>query len=93
MGYCYTHGQRPLMQVTLLSSGAGGELVKLKLICGSGAPPGTVRRVALLREAQGDAAEARALWTEARALYEELGLTEGVDEADTRLAALAEGER
>lgn len=49
-----------------------------------------VRRVALLREAQGRP-EAAALWREARELYGALGLGEGVEEADQHLNAVKPG--
>ena len=47
-----------------------------------------VRTAALVQEAAGLFADARALWVEARGLYEFLEITAGVDEADRRLAGL-----
>ena len=47
-----------------------------------------LRRVALLAQAQGDPESARRHWREARQLYEDLGIQDGVDEADERLRSL-----
>ena len=44
-----------------------------------------IRPLAILRERQGRAAEARALWEEARELYERAGIEDGVDEAESHL--------
>lgn len=44
-----------------------------------------VRPLALLREAQGRKEEARAAWIEARELYEQCGITAGVEECDAHL--------
>lgn len=48
-----------------------------------------LRRMAVLREALGETDRAIAFWGEARAGYATLGLQEGVDEAEARLAALS----
>lgn len=47
-----------------------------------------VRSLALQREAVGDNAEARQLWTEARELYGAAGIAAGVDECDDHVRAL-----
>ena len=47
-----------------------------------------VRRVAVLAERRGDVDEARAYWTEARDRYAEVGVREGVEEAEGRLEEL-----
>jgi tetratricopeptide (TPR) repeat protein len=48
-----------------------------------------VRPMAILREEQGHEAEARDLWTEARSLYAEQRIQEGIQECDEHLARLA----
>lgn len=47
-----------------------------------------VRRMAVLKEQVGDAASARALWSEARERYAALDLQEGVSEAEQHLSTL-----
>lgn len=47
-----------------------------------------MRRRAILAQRRGEAPEARAAWVEARALYADLGVSEGVAEADAELAGL-----
>jgi tetratricopeptide (TPR) repeat protein len=47
-----------------------------------------VRGFALLKGDAGDSPRAISLWTQARRLYEEAGVTEGVAECNRRLAAL-----
>lgn len=47
-----------------------------------------VRRVAILAEKRAEMVEARARWLEARETYAELGVAEGVSEADERLKAM-----
>lgn len=47
-----------------------------------------VNRMALVKEAMGDTAEARELWREVRERYGGLGLQEGVGEAERHLADL-----
>jgi tetratricopeptide (TPR) repeat protein len=49
-----------------------------------------IRSMAVLGEATGDKATARALWQEAGNLYSELGISEGVKESSRRLERLAE---
>lgn len=55
-------------------------------------PPGglanAIRSQAVLKEETGATGEAAALWEEARALYAELNISEGVAEAQRRLARL-----
>jgi len=57
-----------------------------------GATPGQVanalRGFAVLREAQGHASEAIEAWEEAKGLYASLDIQAGVDEANTKIAAL-----
>jgi len=48
-----------------------------------------IRPLAILEERAGRVDEARALWTEARELYEACGVAEGAVESSRRLAALA----
>jgi hypothetical protein len=45
-----------------------------------------IRGFALLKEATGALRDARMLWEEARSLYAEAGVKEGVDECSTRLS-------
>lgn len=47
-----------------------------------------VRPMAILEEAEGNVAESCRLWEKARALYAEVGVQAGVDEADVWLAQL-----
>ena len=47
-----------------------------------------VNRMALLKERLGETAEARELWSEVKQRYANLGLAEGVEEADQHLAEL-----
>ncbi|MEM1226142.1 MAG: tetratricopeptide repeat protein [Planctomycetota bacterium] len=44
-----------------------------------------LRAYAVMKDAAGSAVDARRLWTEARRLYQSLGIQEGVDECDTRI--------
>ena len=46
----------------------------------------TLYRMALLREAQGRMADARAHWLEVRDAYRDLGISEGVADAESRLS-------
>lgn len=48
-----------------------------------------LRSKALLREKQGANASAAALWSDARSLYAETGITAGVEESDRRLQRLS----
>jgi len=48
-----------------------------------------IRSMAVLKTGQGHRAEARALWEEARDLYAQVQVTEGVSECTARLASLA----
>jgi hypothetical protein len=49
--------------------------------------------LAILKSDAGDSPKAIALWTEARDLYQSVGVKEGVVESDRRLALLASPRR